>query len=389
MEIGGAERSLLGLINAIDTSQYDVDLLVYQHNGEFMSLIPKSINLLQEIKKYSTLERPILEVLKEGYVDIVLARIWAKYQAKKYIKMNGLKDGSCAFQYIANATTPLLPSLVQCGEYDLAVSFLTPHNIVRDKVKAKKKVAWIHTDYSAIQVNSAMELPVWESYDYIASISDSVTDAFLKTFPSLKDKIVLIENILSPTFVREQALLEDGSAEIPDEKNIVKLCSVGRFSSQKNFENIPFICKLLLEAGLKVKWYIIGYGGDEELIKTNINKAGMLQRVIMLGKKSNPYPYMQACDIYVQPSRYEGKAVTVREAQMLYKPVVITNFPTAKSQLTNGVDGVIVPLDNEGAAQGLKNLIENKELQVLLVSNLHIRDYGNESEVKKIYSMTI
>lgn len=387
MEIGGVERSLLGFLNAIDTTLYNVDLFVYQHTGEFMPLIPKTINLLPEIKKYSAIERPMIEVLKDGCFDIVIARLWAKYKFRKYFKKNGLRDCSSAFQYVANATTPLLPSLKKLGEYDLAISFLTPHNIVHDKVNAKKKIAWIHTDYSTIQVNAALELPVWESYNYIASISGSVTTAFLKTFPTLTDKIILIENILSPAFVRKQAKLEDVSEEILNENGVVKLCSIGRFSTAKNFDNVPAICKILVDAGLNIKWYIIGYGGDEALIKTNIEAAGMQEHVILLGKKINPYPYMQACDIYVQPSRYEGKAVTVREAQMLYKPVVITNFPTSGSQLTDGFDGVIVQLDNEGAANGLKGLIENKDLQGRIISNLHNQDYGNETEVQKIYKL--
>ena len=49
MEIGGAERALLGLLNAIDTNKVDVDLFINQHTGEFMKLIPKKINLLPEI----------------------------------------------------------------------------------------------------------------------------------------------------------------------------------------------------------------------------------------------------------------------------------------------------------------------------------------------------
>jgi glycosyltransferase involved in cell wall biosynthesis len=387
MEIGGAERSLLGLLNTIDTANYDVDLFIHQHTGEFMPLIPQKINLLPENKKYSTLERPMLEVLKEGYVDIVLTRLLAKYKSGKYIAKNGENAGSSVFQYIANATTLLLPSLKGLGEYDLAISFLNPHNIVLEKVSAKKKIAWIHTDYSTIKVNAKLELPVWRAYDYIASISDDVTTAFLKTFPTLKEKIVLIENILSPSFVREQAKIEDVSAEMPYKEEVIKLLSVGRYSTPKNFDNIPAICKLLVEGGVKLKWYIMGYGGDEALIKRKITEANMQQHVILLGKKSNPYPYMQACDIYVQPSRYEGKAVTVREAQMLYKPVVITNFPTAQSQLTDGVDGVIVPMDNEGASKGIKEFIGDKELQARLIANLHKHDYGNEMEVEKIYSL--
>ena len=100
----------------------------------------------------------------------------------------------------------------------------------------------------------------------------------------------------------------------------------------------------MIRAGLDVYWYIIGFGADEQLIRRKIAECGMDGRVVLLGKKENPYPYIVACDLYVQPSRYEGKCVAVREAQMLGKPVVITNYATSASQLEDGVDGVIVPM---------------------------------------------
>jgi len=75
LQIGGAERSLLGLLNSIDTNRYDVDLFLYQHTGEFIFYIPEKINLLPEIKDYTLIERPILEVLREGYVIFTLARL--------------------------------------------------------------------------------------------------------------------------------------------------------------------------------------------------------------------------------------------------------------------------------------------------------------------------
>ena len=76
--------------------------------------------------------------------------------------------------------------------------------------------------------------------------------------------------------------------------------------------------------------------------------------------------------------------MTVREAQMLCKPVVVTNYPTAKSQINDGVDGVIVPMDNEGCAMGMADLIRNMELQKLIIDYLQIHDYGNDDEVEKI-----
>ena len=136
-----------------------------------------------------------------------------------------------------------------------------------------------------------------------------------------------------------------------------------------------------------MKWYIIGFGNDEELIRQRIIETGMQEHVILLGKRTNPYPYIKACDVYVQPSRYEGKSVTVREAQMLCKPVVVTSYPTASSQIQDGVDGIIVPLDNEGCARGLADFIRNKELQARITDYLRSHDYGNESEVQRIEAL--
>ena len=384
LEIGGAERSLIGLLNAIDYTRYEVDLFVYDHRGEFMPLIPKAVRLLPEIKGYAAINRPIKEIVKEGQIGIAFARIFAKMQYAIYHKIHRPKEGSGIFQYVADCVTPFLPSLKKYGTYDLAISFLTPHNIVRDKVKAQQKIAWIHTDYSTISVHAEKELPVWKSFDRIMAVSDGVKKTFLQTFPTLADKVEVMENILSPAFVQEQADMQEVSDEMPTIDGELRFCSVGRYTSAKNFDNVPFICRMLVEKGLKFKWYIIGYGGDEALIKRNIQQAGMEQVCILLGKKSNPYPYMKACDIYLQPSRFEGKAVTVREAQILGKPVVITRFATSSAQLTENVDGIIVPMDNEGAAEGIFAFAQNPTLQQQIIAYLQSHDYGNESEIKKL-----
>lgn len=166
-----------------------------------------------------------------------------------------------------------------------------------------------------------------------------------------------------------------------------KLLSIGRFCEAKNYNNVPDITRRIIKSGCNIKWYIIGFGGDEALIRQKIAEAGMQDHVIILGKKENPYPYIKDCDIYVQPSRYEGKSVTVREAQMLCKPVVVTNYPTASSQIQNGVDGVIVPMDNEDCAKDLAKFILDTEKQNKIIDYLKIHDYGNVDEVKNIYEL--
>ena len=147
------------------------------------------------------------------------------------------------------------------------------------------------------------------------------------------------------------------------------------------------MCAHILSCGHDIVWYIIGDGPDREAVENAILRENMEDRVIMLGAKTNPYPYIAACDIYVQPSIFEGKAVAVREAQILQKPVVITAYPTASSQLTDGFDGVIVPLDTDGCAEGICSLLSDKTKLETLRENCKNSNYSNESEIEKIYSL--
>lgn len=386
MEIGGAERSLLGLMETMDPNRVSVDLFLLRHEGELMGLIPNHIHVLPPIPAYSVLARPIVQTVKEGHILLSGARLLGKCRAKQFDKKHHLVESSVALEYSHKYTKRFMPPIAPDVEYDLAISFLTPHYFAAEKVRAKKKIAWIHTDYSTVQVDIASELKMWSAYDHIASISDHVTDAFLSVFPSLKGKIILIENILPKALIEHQAEAFSVGREMPQD-GCIRLLSIGRFSKAKNFDNVPDICHRILKKGLNIKWYLIGYGGEEPLIRQRIEAAGMEDHVCILGKKDNPYPYIKACDLYVQPSRYEGKAVTVREAQMLCTPAVIARYPTSASQLDDGVDGVIVPMDNEGCAEGIVSLLRDPQRIRQISEACASRDYTNRDEIKKLYEL--
>ncbi len=385
MELGGVETSLIGLLNALDPARVDIDLFVYSHSGEMMKFIPDYVHLLDEIVSYSMFERPMREVLRRGQFKVLMARLISKFRHHMYLKKNlGLKNDASISQFLGDCVTPVLPQINPNCNYDLCISYMNPHNIGLTKVNAKKRAAWIHTDYSQIDINAEAELPIWDGFDYIISISPEVTRSFIGIFPTLEHKIEEIENILPTEMIDLKSSELDVSNELKGE---IKLLSIGRFCKAKNYDNMPDICRRIRSVGLDVHWYIIGFGGDEQLIRTKIKEAGMNDYVSVLGKKENPYPYIKACDIYVQPSRYEGKSVTVREAQLLGKPVVVTAYSTANDQIRDGVDGIIVPLDNEGAAYGIANFIRNIELQKKIVRYLRSNDYSNKEEVAKIYKL--
>ena len=386
MEIGGAETALLGLLENIDTNKYEVDLFLLRHSGELLKYIPHNINLLPEIPQYPMLAVPISQVIKKGQWKVAVGRLVGKNKAKKYVQKHELPiDNGVAIEYSHKYTKYAMPRISNIA-YDFAISFLTPHYFVAEKVLAKKKIAWIHTDYSIVKVDTESELKMWSKYDYIVSISDNVTQSFLQTFSSLKERIVLIENIMPMRYIRtlvnefstEQEMLIDGS---------IKLLSIGRFSPQKKFDEIPVICRKIRELGIDVKWYLIGYGGEEQLIRQKIAEECMENYVIILGKKENPYPYIKACDLYLQPSRYEGKSVAVREAQALNKPVIITNYATAQSQLKDSYDGMIVPMDIQGCVEEICAILRDKKLQQVLIENTKKNDYTNIGEIKKLYKI--
>lgn len=386
MELGGVERSLLGLLGAIDLEKYQVDLFLLRQVGELLGQIPAYVNLLPPIPAYTVLARPIVQTLREGHILLTAARAWGKWKAARYVRMHGLEENGVALDYSHKYTCPLLPKIQPNTTYDLAISFLTPHYFVARKVCAKQKIAWIHTDYSKVQVDVPSETAMWSAYDWIMSISQDVSRGFLQTFPTLESRLILTENILPEALIRSQAAAFSIEREMPEDGSW-RLLSIGRYCTAKNFDNIPAICSELLGQGCPVKWYIIGFGGDEALIRQRIQEAHMENHVILLGKKENPYPYINACDLYVQPSRYEGKCVAVREAQMLGKPVVITNYATSASQLEDGVDGVIVPMDNVGCAQGIVQLLKDPEKMKQLSAACAQRDYTNSGEVKKLYQV--
>ena len=385
LELGGAERALIGLLHALDYSRVEVDLFLMRHSGEMMRDIPRQVHLLPELPQYASLAVPIKSAVQKGQLGVALGRLAGKAAAKRRNRELGYYMGSSVgLEYSHKYTRRFMPSVGR-REYDLAVSFLTPHYFVAEKVRAKKKIAWIHTDYSKIRIDRESEKQMWDRYDYIGSISDTVSACFCQVFPELRSKLVKIENILPSAVIRRGASA-DCPADMPAAGSL-RILSVGRYCEAKNFDNVPDICRRIRETGLDVKWYIIGFGGTEELIRQRIAEAGMEEHVILLGKRSDPYPYIAHCDLYAQPSRFEGNSVTVREAQILAKPVVITRYATSASQLRDGVDGVIVPMDNVGCASDIAELLRDPNKQKQLSDACRRSDYANTCQAENLLDL--
>lgn len=386
MHIGGIETSLIGLLNAFDYSRVDVFLMIFQHRGQLMEHIPDDVHLLPYDFRYDVFEVPIKNILLSrnffrGALKIA-SRIHLHFKCLLTRQTKGVWN---KIQYTEKYLTPTFPRIP--GNYDLCLAFSGEFSIAIKKVKAKTTVGWIHTDYNHLTPDPSIDRRHYSKLDWIVNVSDECRNVFLNYYPQFVDKAIVIENILPTTIIHQKSEKFSVGLEMRTVQNEHKLLSVGRFTHAKNFDTIPEMCRRLIDKGYKIRWYIIGYGGCRELIESKIKEFEVEEKVVILGGKANPYPYIRACDIYVQPSRYEGKAVTVREAQVLGKPVLITNFQTANSQLADGVDGIICPLSIDGVVDGIGKLLDDGNLRETLAATAATRDYSNHAEVEKIYEM--
>jgi glycosyltransferase involved in cell wall biosynthesis len=385
MEVGGVERSLISLLENLDYDKYDIDLMLFRHQGDFMNLLPPTPNLLPEIPEYTTFRKSIGETIKEKHLKIGISRILSKFNAALYQKVKRVNEpGYYQMQLMWKYALPFLPKLNK--EYDIAISYLWPHYFVVDKVVAKKKIAWIHTDYSTVDTNIRLDLKMWNRFDHLIAVSDACKSSFVKKYSKLESKVKVIENITSQEFIRKMS--NEISENPMAEDNRFKILTVARLSHAKGIDNAVEALKKLREKGIQdIAWYIIGYGGDESAIKQLIIDNNLESSFILLGKKTNPYPFIKECDLYVQPSRYEGKAVTVTEAKILGKPILITNYPTANSQIINGIDGYICEIGVEGLANGIEKLYNNQELRSNLIKKIKDQDFNNRDELANLYHL--
>ncbi len=384
MEIGGVERSLLGLLDAIDYDRYDVDLFLLSHTGEFMSLINKNVNLLPENKMFSYISWPIARLVKSGKFYMAAIRLFSKIYGNIRAKIK--KTSTINISLCKKIVSSKIKKINT--HYDIALGFFGPHYFLNDKIDADIKIGWVHTDYG-----NPTELPdvkftlsMWSKLDYIACVSEQVKVSFDKIYHSLKEKTVVIENIFSSEFVRGRADEFSAKQEMPDNTSN-KILSVGRFCTAKAFDEVVRACNKLVQKGYDFKWYLIGYGPDEQLIKNLIDEYNLQDTVIILGKRDNPYPYIKECDIYAQPSRYEGKAVTVIEAQILNKPVMITRYATSSAQLQEGVDGFICEMGVDGIVEGIEYLINNPENRENFAENTRKNNYDNSYIANDIFNL--
>ena len=384
MELGGVERSLAAMLNNFDYHNYKVDLHLHSHTGPLLNLLSEKTHILPELSTCKSYRQSIKQMFLQGNLTLGFKRLYAKILADKYAKINGAVDsGYYQMQEIWRLCVNLTEKID--NDYDVAISYLWPHHFTAYNVKATKKIAWIHTDYSTIDIDVKTDLDVWCKFDHIISISDACTAAFLKIHPSLSAKVLVVENITSPEYIQ---IMAEKPLENIFSKDSFNIVSVGRLCHAKGYDRAVEVLKTIHQKGFgHIKWYIVGDGGDKTKIEALIERYDLQNSFILLGSTTNPYPYIKAAGLYIQPSRYEGKAVTIAEAQILAKPVLITNYTTSASQINHNVDGFICEQNIECIADTVIKIYQDESLRNKLSFYCKEQDYSNKEELEKLYRL--
>lgn len=374
---GGAERSLINLLQLFDYNLYDVDLLLFQQEGMFLNQLPKEVNLISEnIKLHILYKTKSGGIIEWKHLLLSMLHVYATVCSKMKEK-NELRSRQYRWNHYYNKSIEVLNT-----SYDVAIAYIqgeATYYLV-DKVIADKKIAWVHTDYSKIEPYKDMDYRYFEKVDKVVSISDACLDSLKKEFPALADKVCMLPNLTSSVVVRNLA-----NAFYPPEfnKKITQFVSVGRLHKVKGFDLAIKAAAILKQHGLRFKWYILGNGELKDELEKMIQKEEVSDCFELIGAKENPYPYMKNADVVVQTSRFEGKSVVLDEAKILGCPIVVTNYPTVHDQISSD-EGIITELTPEGIASGVEEVLDKKtKFSEFLLAN----EYGNQHEIQGYYKL--
>lgn len=384
--MGGAQKSLINFLKALDASDMSlqIDLLMFAERGGFLSQLPKYVKVVHAPKEIACMFEPLgsasfwRNACLNGLTGKVRRLLFKQLDSRRLPDLNDV-------QRLWSVWSRFIPELP--GQYDVAVGCLegTCNYYVIDKVQANRKVLWFHNNYSDHGYYSEYDKRYFGQSSKIVTVSDNCLKSLADTFPSLRSKIRLLENITTA-----ESVVRDSKEYVPDAytAGCLNLLTVGRLQPQKGYDLLVEAASILKKRGINFVWRCIGEGELRGSIESHILRYGLKSAVLLLGTRSNPYPYMRYCDVFVQTSRYEGKSIVLDEAKALCKPIVVTNYPTAADSICDERTGVLCEISAEGIADAVERLAFDPVKRARFVKNLSLQsgDCGSKvEEYLKVY----
>lgn len=363
MSIGGAQKSLVNAISQIDPTKYDVALYVRENKVELIKDISPTVRVVVNTnnnKKYYYYPSVLLWEFIRRFAVLIKNKELTEYAGEKGIgRIVRLKT-----QYEKKHYSILNE------EYDILVSYLQGYTckFAVDTIRAKKKVCFYHNSTDATPSIHQEYLPM---YDEVITVTQNCQQFLAKRYPKIANHINVIENIINIDAIRTLAFKK----KIETEKGKIVLCTCGRMSPEKGYELAVDAAEVLKRDNISFSWLFIGDGSSREKIEQRIKERSLCDAVHVMGAKSNPYPYINSCDIFVQPSMEEAQSLVIMEAQILHKSVVSTKTLGAQSLIIDGETGFLTDFTGEALAEKIETLIHKENLRKQMEENVRKVDY--------------
>jgi glycosyltransferase involved in cell wall biosynthesis len=382
MNIGGVEKSLLSLLSILPKDQYDVTILLLEKKGGFSDQLPNWVKV-EEANWFIEIKPIVMQPPQRTIFNF--------YKKKQYIKVISFLYVYFKSKYFGNRFSyykQVLKSVPQHKEtYDIAIAYQGPTDLIdfyiSQKVTAKKKWSWVHFDVSKHFINHKLYTELYKSLDKVMVVSEEAKKQLINMLPSVKEKVSVFPNIVSLELIRKMA---KERVELDPNFSGVKIVTVGRLSQEKGQDLAIQVLARLKKEGYNVKWYCIGDGNARHEYERFIAKYQLQNDFILLGSTSNPYPYIDQADLYVQTSRHEGYCLTLAEAKCLAKLIISTDFTGAKEQLINGFNGWVVNCQVEALYKKIKEMLDYPDKGEKLKANLiqSQKESNNQLKERKI-----
>ena len=377
LKMGGTNKIALHFMKEL--SHYcDVTLILSQNTGELLEQLPENIHLV--IDRMRDFKDIFMEDLRKLRIIKLIQDV--SYYARIKLKNDNVDN----YRYLVRRHGYICDT-----EFDCAISYhgQSPERLLNllYRTHAKKKVAWIHGEFSNTADHCRRMNAYYDELDHMFFVSNHTLNSFLEKFQIERSKCTVYYNPIDKTEIVMKAQCPCDPSFDPAYMNLL---TVGRVSSEKGQDMIPAVTRRLLDAGYKVRWYIVGDGDTRKRVEALIQEYKVEDNVILLGTRTNPYPYMRACDLYVQPSYTEGYSTTICEAGMLGKAIVGTK-PSGGiyDQIAHGEDGFIEDATVDGLTKGILCLIGNENLRKRFETNIQKKNFEGNGEIQKFLAFLI
>lgn len=381
LTIGGAEKSLLSLLSVIDATKFNIDLLLFKQGLDLEKYIPSYINILPVPEYFRFLNKEQVSTRKK------LIYLYYRIKTSVNLRLNQYKNSPIHSEQVVFKSSGKVIILSSRQTYDIAIAYSQgmPTYFVADKVAALKKLAWINTDYVNTLYDKEIDYKSYRKINKIIVVSQHTRDSVSQIREEYRNKVHTILDIVNPEVINKMS--EEYKVNDFD-KSVTNILTVGRLASAKSYDTAIEVARLLKKSGYTFKWFVVGDGPERNKLEELISKYDLNNDFILLGKRLNPYPYMKNCDVYVQTSIKEGFGLTVCEAKILKRPIVCTNFPTAKEIIKSHEDGLIVEHDVESIYSGIKRYLDDHNFREKIIEKLDSNEpYSSVDQLSKFYKL--